>query len=168
MKRFVRGLPFIIIIGFLTISAASEGKIKVKMSAPSFSLEKLDGSGEINLKNYRGKVVLIDFWATWCPPCKESLPFLNKMQKKYKNFEVIAINIDDDRAQAQAFLEEQGLSLNAAYDSSKSVVALYDVPAMPTAYLVDQYGKVRFIHTGYSSENVKKLEFAIRGLVDFR
>ena len=110
--------------------------------------------------------VLVDFWASWCAPCKLSMPKLEKLARKYKNFTVIAVNIDDDKTNALKFLKDLKLDVNAVHDSSKGVVSKYDVPEMPTAYLIDQYGIIQYIHSGYSEEKLKKLEFAIRGLID--
>ena len=106
--------------------------------APDFTLKKIDGSGTVSLSKLRGTVVLVDFWASWCPPCKKSLPYLSKLESKYKNFKVIAINIDDDTSNARAFLNENKLDLTTVYDRDKSVVSAYNVPVMPTAYLIGQ------------------------------
>jgi len=114
----------------------------------------------------KGKVVLVDFWASWCAPCKISLPLLAKLAKKYPGFIVIAINVDDEKENALKFLKDLKLDVTAVYDSNKKVVEAYDVPEMPTAYLVDQYGKIQYIHSGYKKEDIKKLEFILRGLLD--
>ena len=109
---------------------------------------------------------MLDFWASWCAPCKISMPHLAGLTKKYKNFVVVAVNIDDDKQNAINFLKEIGLDINAVHDSEKKVVSAYDVPEMPTAYLIDQYGTIQYMHSGYSQDKLEKLEFAIRGLID--
>ena len=139
---------------------------EIGKKAPDFTLQSLAEKSRVSLSALKGKVVLVDFWASWCAPCKVSMPHLAKLSKKYKNFAVIAVNIDDEKENAIKFLDDLGLKINAVHDASKEVVSAYDVPEMPTAYLIDQYGKVQYIHSGYSEEKLKKLEFAIRGLVD--
>lgn len=139
---------------------------EIGKDAPDFTLQSLTKKSQISLSNLKGKVVLVDFWASWCAPCKISMPHLSKLSRKYKNFIVVAVNIDDEKENAVKFLDDMGLDINAVHDASKKVVSAYDVPEMPTAYLIDQYGKVQYIHSGYSKEKLNKLEFAIRGLLD--
>ena len=166
-QSFSKKVLFIFVLLLFLTSTLSAGILdQMGKEAPDFKLPKLNSSDTVSLSELRGKVVLVDFWATWCPPCKKSLPFFEKLDNKYKNLQVIAINIDDDKKNASQFLEQNNLKLTAVYDADKSVVGAFDVPVMPTAYLIDQYGKIQYIHSGYSEENMKKLEFAIRGLVD--
>ena len=139
---------------------------EIGKKAPDFTLKSLTKKSQLTLSGLKGKVVLVDFWASWCAPCKISMPHLEKLARKYKNFTVVAVNIDDDKENAIKFLNDMGLDINAVHDASKEVVSAYDVPEMPTAYLIDQYGMVQYIHSGYSEEKLNKLEFAIRGLVD--
>lgn len=163
MRRFCLSTIALLLL-LVTLQAKPVDLIGKK--APDFKLKSLTDNSEVSLSGLRGKVVLVDFWASWCAPCKISMPVLEKLSQKYKNFTVIAVNIDDDKANAIKFLKELKLKVNAVHDSSKEVVSAYNVPEMPTAYLVDQYGKIQYIHSGYSEEGIKKLEFAIRGLVD--
>ncbi|KAA3614826.1 MAG: TlpA family protein disulfide reductase [Calditrichaeota bacterium] len=150
---------------FIINALASESDF-IGKPAPDFTLQKLEGNETVQLSSLKGKVVLVDFWATWCAPCKKSLPYLAKMDSKYKNLVVLALNIDDDKENAKQFLKKLNLKINALYDEDKTVVSSYDVPVMPTAYLIDQYGKIQYVHSGYNEESMKKLEFAIRGLID--
>ncbi len=157
---------FIALLGIGLLFAST--KDQIGQSAPDFNLEKLDGSGPVSLSKLRGKVVLIDFWASWCAPCKKSLPYLAGLHDKYKGLEVIAINIDDDKENALKFLNTFEIDITAVFDAGKTTVEKYNVPVMPTAYLVDQYGKIQYIHSGYNEKSMKKLEFAIRGLIDHK
>ena len=135
-------------------------------AAPDFKLKMLEGPDSVTLSSLRGKVVLVDFWASWCPPCKKSLPLLAKLDNKYKNLNVVAINIDDEKENARQFLQKLKVELTVVHDTDKIVVSQYDVPELPTAYLIDQYGKIKMVHSGYNEEQLKKLEFTIRGLLD--
>lgn len=152
---------------FLLLNPLFSGSYKDEArNAPDFTLKSLTGSDSISLSALRGKVVLVDFWASWCPPCKQSLPYLSKLEKKYKDLKVVAVNIDEDNQKALEFIRENKLSLTMVHDSDKSVVSAYDVPEMPTVYLVDQYGKIQYVHSGYNESNISDLEFAVRGLID--
>jgi len=161
-----KSISWMLIILFLSSTLSASSSKQMGKDAPDFTLNKLMKSGTVSLSALRGKVVLIDFWATWCPPCKKSLPLLDALDAKYRNLKVVAINIDDDKENARAFLKQFKLKINAVYDEGKKIVELYDVPVMPTAYLVDQYGKIQYVHSGYNEKSMKKLEFTIRGLVD--
>jgi len=155
-----------LLLVFLLLNLQANPANQIGKKAPDFKLKSLTDNSQISLSGFRGKVVLVDFWASWCAPCKISMPELEKLSKKYKNFTVIAVNVDDDKANAIKFLNDLKLDVKAVHDSVKEVVSKYDVPEMPTAFLIDQYGKIQYIHSGYSEEKLKKLEFAIRGLVD--
>ena len=163
MKKLLLSLLFIACL-FVNLQANINDLIGKK--APDFMLKSLTNNSQVSLSSFNGKVVLVDFWASWCAPCKLSMPELEKLSGKYKDFTVIAVNIDDDKANAIKFLKELKLDVNAVHDGSKEVVSKYNVPEMPTAYLIDQYGKIQYIYSGYSEEKLKKLEFQIRGLVD--
>lgn len=147
---------------------AEANQLKIGQKAPSFKLNMLEGDKAISLADYKGKVVLVDFWASWCAPCKISLPLLDELGKKFYDLKIITVNIDDDKSNAFGFLKDLKLDLTVVYDSSKKVVESYNLPEMPTAYLIDQYGIIRYIHSGYKTENMRKLEFKIRGLLDRR
>jgi len=163
MKNFLLSLIFTVSV-FMQIQAKPGADIGEK--APEFNLKSLTDNSKVTLAGLKGKVVLLDFWASWCAPCKISMPHLDGLSKKYKNFVVIAVNVDDDKQNAIDFLKEMNLDINAVHDSAKEVVSAYDVPEMPTAYLIDQYGVIQYMHSGYSQEKLDKLEFAIRGLID--
>ena len=165
MKKMIV-LSYIFLSCFLAIPVLAGSEDFIGKTAPDFKLQKLAGEDTVSLSALRGKVVLVDFWATWCAPCKKSLPYLAKLDEKYKKLNVVAINIDDDRENAIQFLRQLKLKINSVYDADKKVVSVYNVPVMPTAYLIDQYGKIQYIHSGYSEKSIAKLEFTIRGLLD--
>lgn len=108
-----------------------------------------------NAGDFKGKVILIDFWATWCPPCLKSMPFLNKLRNELKpqGFEVLAINVDEDIKIAQEFLGRYPVDYKVKFDPEGKCPAIYDVKVMPSSYLVDRSGKVSFIHLGFRDKD---------------
>jgi len=156
----------IIIISFYSILAGGIGKDWIGKQAPEFSLRTLEGDTLVNLKKYRGKVVVIDFWATWCAPCKKSLPALAYLESLYlKKVKVLAINIDDSKSNAIDFLKKYKLNLTTPYDAKKKVVAKYDVPGMPSAIIIDKNGIIQFLHLGYTEDQLKELRKNIEKLL---
>lgn len=103
------------------------------------------------LPNTAGKVVLVDFWASWCGPCKESFPALNRLQAKYasKGLVIIGIGVDDDAAKYKAFAGKMGATFALAHDSGHQAAAFFNPPSMPSSYLVDRKGVIRHVHTGF-------------------
>ena len=107
------------------------------------------------LPNLSGQVVLVDFWASWCAPCKASFPALDDLQKKYapRGFTVLAVSVDDDAGDMARFLETHPVSFPAAHDAGQKYVAAAGVEAMPSSFLVDRAGTIRFVHVGFHPES---------------
>ncbi len=126
--------------------------------APAFTLAS--NSGEISLSQYQNKIVYVDFWASWCGPCRESFSFMNEMQKKYahKGLQIIAINLDDQRSAADAFLSKYPAQFKIAYDPQGKTPAAYGVKVMPTSYLLDRKGNIIFTHKGFKPSQTGELE----------
>ena len=115
-----------------------------------------------------GKVVLLDFWASWCGPCKESFPVLNELQKKYgqRGFTVLAVSVDEAPAQMDRFLADHPASFPVAHDALHKLVEIAAVEAMPSSYLVDRAGVIRFMHSGFAIESTpQELEQEIESLL---
>jgi len=144
--------------------------VKVGQKARDFNLEILSSTSRraVSLEQYRGSVVMLDFWATWCEPCRDELPQLDRLQKKYakEKFVVIAISVDNEVATAREFLQKYNLNLLAAWDRNKAVVSAYDVQRMPSCYLIDATGKVRFVHYGFDDEYIAAYENEIELLLN--
>jgi thiol-disulfide isomerase/thioredoxin len=124
----------------------------------------------LKVSSYRGKVLVIDFWASWCKPCLKELPALDALAKKYKtagkDVVIIAVNIDKDRKNAEKFLKSAKVStLTVVYDPSGSMAEQYDVPTMPSSYVVDKKGIIRHVHEGYTTGDERKLEREINALL---
>ena len=133
--------------------------------APGFSL-KSDNS-TINLSAYRGKVVYVDFWASWCKPCRKSFPFLNEMHNRYekKGLKVIGINLDAEISDARKFLKRYPASFSIAYDPEGKTPKQYKLSVMPTSYLIDRRGNIIDIHKGFREDDRDQLEARIKKLL---
>ncbi len=151
----------------LALNASSAFALGVGDTAPNFKLPRLERSGDIQLKSYRGKVVYVDFWASWCGPCRLSLPVLNTLRKQYhqQGFEVIAINLDEEKEDAMAFLKEFPVAYPTARDKEGTTPEKYGLQGMPTAYLIDQKGKVSLIHEGFKKSDSEELSAYIATLL---
>jgi len=103
------------------------------------------------LPNTSGKVVLVDFWASWCGPCKESFPALNRLQAKYasKGLVIIAVGVDEDAAKYKAFAAKMGATFSLAHDAGHQAAGFFNPPSMPSSYLVDRKGVIRYVHAGF-------------------
>ncbi len=129
--------------------------------APAFNLP--GATAPVSLSALKGKVVYVDFWASWCGPCKQSFPWMNEMQAKYgsKGFEVVAINLDAKTTDATAFLAETPARFAIAYDSKGESPKRYEIKGMPSSVLVGPDGKVLSVHAGFRADERKALEDAI-------
>ena len=128
--------------------------------APAFSLPGL--KGDVALASFRGKAVLVDFWASWCGPCRQSFPWMNGLEKRYGDkLAIVAVNLDKDREFANTFLAEIPASFTVAFDPSGKTAESYDVKAMPTTYLISPDGKVLATHTGFDAKHTSEFEARI-------
>jgi thiol-disulfide isomerase/thioredoxin len=133
--------------------------------APTFELP--GDTGPIALEQYRDQVVFIDFWASWCAPCRPLFPWMNEMQERYadQGFKVIAINIDEDKAEAAKFLESVPASFAIAYDPKGNVADLYRIKVMPTSHLIDRDGNLVHTHKGFKPSDGPRIEGKIQELL---
>lgn len=115
------------------------------------------------LAAHKGKAIYVDFWASWCGPCKQSFPWMNAMQDKYgaKGLQVIAVNVDAKRADADRFLLKTPATFQIAYDPNGDSAKRYAVKAMPTSLLIDRNGRVSYVHAGFRDEDRADLEAKI-------
>ena len=118
--------------------------------APDFALRSSTGEN-LRLSEYRGDVVMINFWATWCGPCRQEMPLLDDLYNRYQRvgFNLLGVNIDDDSSRAMDMMAELGVNFPVLFDDRKEVSRMYDVDAMPVTILVDREGNVRYVHQGY-------------------
>lgn len=133
--------------------------------APDF---KLDGQKKpIKLSDYRGQIIYLDFWASWCQPCRKSFSWMNKMQSLYGNegFKVIAINLDESRTKADKFLQQIPAKFDVAYDPRGNTAESYNLKAMPSSYIIDKSGNMVHANLGFHGKDEEKLEEKIRNLI---
>ncbi len=119
-------------------------------SAPDFTLKSASGVN-LKLSEFRGEVVLINFWASWCGPCRQEMPLLSELHEQYRDlgFTVLGVNVEEDSRQARKLLEDAPVSFPVVFDSDSTVSREYDVAAMPSTMLVDRNGTLRYLHKGY-------------------
>jgi len=114
------------------------------------------------LENYKGKVVYVDFWASWCTPCRESFPFLQALTLKHGDSLVVtAINVDKSRTDADSFLEQFDVDFNIVYDPEAKLAQSFDVQGMPTSFLYSREGELLGSHVGFKKKDIASLEQAI-------
>jgi thiol-disulfide isomerase/thioredoxin len=122
--------------------------------APTFSLSARGGK-QVDLNQFKGQVVMINFWATWCGPCRQEMPILEDIYKKYKpmGFTLLAVNVEPDSAAAEAWLSKlsKPVTFPVAFDTESKVSKLYKVAGMPTTVFVDRKGNVRVVHKSYKA-----------------
>lgn len=135
-------------------------------AAPDFQLPSLT-QDSVNLSNYKGKVVYLDFWASWCGPCKKTFPWLNELQKKYgkEGFEVVGVNVDAKRADADKFLVTTPADFTILLDPDGKVANTYELQGMPSSYIIDRAGKVYLAHRGFKEGQADELEGKIKQLL---
>ncbi len=135
-------------------------------TAPDFTLRTADG-GNLRLAEQRGQVVLVNFWASWCGPCKQEMPQLNRLYEKYRGsgFVLLGVNIDDDARLGAATAARWGLRFPVLLDADKAVARRYDLGSMPATVLIDRDGRVRYLHRGYREGMEEAYERQIRELV---
>lgn len=158
---------FVLVTLVIFSSGAVFGSAKVGKAFPKQKVKLLGKKKKISISKYKGRVVIVDFWATWCEPCKKELPALVKLKKKFgkRGLRVIGINVDDDEAKAIAFLKEQGIKIKSAYDKNKKLAEKLGLAAMPTSYVLDRKGKIRFIHNGFNDADIAKFETEVKSLL---
>lgn len=130
------------LIGFIVIAAFS-------WLAP----QTLAADDPLDLAHLKGKVVVIDFWASWCAPCRQSFPWLNEMQAKYRDrgLVIIGVNVDRERPEAERFLQQTPADFMIVYDPEGTLAARYQVPGMPSSYVIDRDGQQAGVHIGFRS-----------------
>lgn len=167
MGKILPGLKLSMLIGLIawampmTTSAAEIGK-----TAPDFTLKSLTGPN-LKLSEMTGNVVLVNFWASWCGPCRQEMPLLNALHNKYEplGFTVLGVNVEEDINAAKGFLKNFPVDFPVLLDNTNQVSKLYKVIAMPTTVLVDRDGNMRYLHQGYKSGDEAKYREMVKKLV---
>jgi cytochrome c biogenesis protein CcmG/thiol:disulfide interchange protein DsbE len=136
----------------------------VGAAAPAFAL---DGrAGPVKLADYRGKYVYLDFWASWCAPCKRSFPWMDALQKRYgDSLQVVAVNVDVKRADADQFLARTPAGFVVGFDPSGEVARQYAIKGMPSSVLIDPAGQVVAMHAGFTDESAARIEAQVAAAI---
>src|SRR5450432_1347862 len=152
-------------IAALAFTAVSRAELKVGDAFPQMAAADFSGS----VPPSQGKVTLVDFWASWCAPCKASFPVYSKIQQDFsaKGLVIIAVSVDEDPASYASFIDKHKPLFPTVHDAEHRLVAEVDVPTMPTSYLIDRSGKVRFVHVGFHGDSTDRaLRTEIAALLD--
>jgi thiol-disulfide isomerase/thioredoxin len=160
-------MSFIALAVITSTTCLTAKATEIGQAAPQFTLPTLQKDQPTSLKQFAGKVVYVDFWASWCAPCRTSFPLLNKLHEKLKSqgFEVVGINLDEDKANAEKFLSEFPVGFNVLRDAKGEWADQFVVESMPTSFIVDKQGVVQHIHHGFTSGDVNELEQKITTLL---
>jgi thiol-disulfide isomerase/thioredoxin len=153
------------LIGFL--AAAPSLALEAGDAAPAFRAPSLDGAGTVSLEELRGKVVFVDFWASWCAPCQKSMPQLDALRKEFPpdRFALIGVNVDRDAAAAKKLLGKRPVGYPSASDPEGTLPARFGLETMPTAYLIDGNGVIRYVHRGFRDGDIETVREKIRALL---
>ncbi len=148
-------------------SAADNSHPLVGNPAPGFDLDSSNGKGKISMGGLNGKVVIVDFWATWCEPCKKSFPKLQDLHVKYKasGLRIVGLSEDDDKAGIAEFGKTYGAEFPLVWDADKAVAGKWNPGSMPSTFIIDRKGVVRFIHRGYHDGEEFEIEKEVKGLL---
>lgn len=136
--------------------------------APELMLARLGGEHMVSLSEYRGNIVYVDFWASWCGPCRQSLPLYEDLHRSLtdSNFQILAVNLDENRDDANRFLNEHPVSYPVLLDPSGESARRWSVKAMPSSYLVGSDGRLAQIYYGFKPSHMKRIEHDIKILLE--
>lgn len=162
IRAFLAAIFIAVAVVFSTTTLAADN---AKL-APAFSLPGVNSS-QVNLADYRGKVVLVDFWASWCTPCIRSFPWMDEMVEKYgeQGFEIIAINMDQEAILAEKFLQRYPNKLTIAFDPQGSVAEQYEIMGLPNSFILNKQGEIVYKHVGFRLAELEKYEAEILSLL---
>ncbi len=156
------------VLGLALAAAAATAPAALSPTAPApdFTLARMGGAN-LRLQEQRGQVVMVNFWATWCAPCREEMPHLDRLYQKYRSsgFVLLGVNVDDDTGNAVALARKLGVKFPVLLDTDKKVSRLYELNAMPSTVLIDRDGRVRHVHRGYRSGTENTYEKLVRDLL---
>ncbi|GAB4206168.1 MAG: TlpA disulfide reductase family protein [Tibeticola sp.] len=145
----------------LAIALLPTPSFAVQIGDRAAAVEAVTSDGKsVQLADFKGKLLYLDFWASWCGPCKQTFPWMNQMQNKYgpRGLQILAINLDKKSEDARAFLAENRANFMVAFDPAGTTPKTYAIKGMPTSVLIDADGKVIAVHTGFKAEQSQELE----------
>ena len=165
MNNIIKRATFFVFATLLSFSALA---VEVGQVAPDFDLPGVKGA--VKLSDYKGKVVYVDFWASWCGPCKQSFPWMNDMQSRYsgKGLNLVAVNVDQKPEDAKTFLNDNAAKFTVAYDQGGKTPKAYAIKGMPTSVLIGTDGKVLMVHSGFKEDQRDELEKQIKQALNLK
>ncbi len=153
-------------LSVLGASALLQEKLSPGMAAPDFELENLEGKS-VKLSELKGKPVFLDFWATWCGPCRRALPHTQEFAKKYKDkAHILAINVRESKEKVQQFMEQNNYTFPVLLDTEGEVARAYQVSGIPQFVIIDAEGKIQLIKVGYGQGVERELERVLQRAID--
>jgi thiol-disulfide isomerase/thioredoxin len=169
----MKALPLLLLtaaLGCATLGASGGGPGPAPdQPMPDLTFRPMQGRGSIRLASLKGKVVLLDLWASWCPPCREELPLLDDLAQRLRGegVEIIAVSVDEDRAAADEFLRRRPRwHLTLVHDPA--VAEALNPPTMPSSYLIDARGRLQEVNAGFESGDIHRIEARLRALASRR
>jgi peroxiredoxin len=158
----------LISLAFAFSISFSAQALEIGQVAPNFSLPSLTSDSNNTLSQYRGQVVYVDFWASWCAPCRTSFPLLEKLYQtnKDKGFTLVAINMDEELIAATKFLQMYPVSFDLLRDAEGQWADTYGIETMPTSYIIDKKGIIRYIHNGFAKDDIVDIERTVQKLLN--
>lgn len=159
LQKMLSRFALVVSFGFLSLSAHAD-------PAPDFTLQSNAGEN-VRLAEQRGKVVMLNFWASWCGPCRKEMPLLDAMYQRYSSagFVLYGVNVEEDNTDAKKLLKELGVTFPVLFDTESKASSLYNVDAMPTTVVIDKKGQVRYVNRGYKDGDENKYRDQIRELI---
>ncbi len=166
MERARRLITYAIVLSTAFLITRYASAIDEGSRAPQFRADSFDG-GRVSLSSSRGKVVVVDFWASWCEPCGHAMPALDRIYQRYKDhgLVVIGVSVDERARNARGFLRRTRVSFPVVHDQDHAVAERYSPPTMPSTYIIDRRGVIRHVHAGFRSGDARVLERQIRDLL---
>ncbi len=159
----------LLILILFSALAAPVNSAKTGDSIPITLPSLFDDKKNISSNHFKGKVLYVDFWASWCLPCRKSLPQLNELRQRLinegKDFEILAVNLDSEQSEAIAFLNKYPVDYPVLYDATGKYPKLYGVKGMPTSYILDPQGRIRHVHSGFKNSDIEKIEALVHEML---
>ena len=156
-----------VLLGGAEVACTASAADAIGQPAPSFQLPLRGGSSALGLEQLRGQVVMLNFWASWCGPCREEFPLLDQMYKKYKGmgFTMLGVNVEPETKDAEGFISKTPVTFPIVFDKSSTASKLYQVEGMPSTALIDRKGVLRWVHRGYKAGDENEYLNQIRALL---
>ena len=165
MRKILSVIPSILLILLWNSSAFA---VAVGEAMPSCALSAIGSTENIDLSQYKGKIIYVDFWASWCGPCAKSFPFLNEMHEQLKGqgLQIVGVNLDENADDAKAFLAKYPANFEVKADVSKQCAKDFAVKAMPSSYIIDRKGVVHHVHLGFRPGEAQEIRVLVEKLLN--